>query len=117
MSHLTGSTKGLGIVVTGTDSSGAVVIDEQAVGKDPDDNDLQAREIAYRIYATNTSGSDVKLTLEWGGTAAGNLIEKTITAESGLDSIINALSLTTPIAIKAFADTANAIVIYGERKD
>ena len=114
MSHLTGSTRGLGILITGTDSAGAVVLDERPVTLDPDGDANPDETFSYLIQATNTSAADVVLTLEWGGTDASNLIKETIVAASGLVTVINGAQITWPVTIKAFADTANAVVIYGE---
>ena len=117
MLHLTGSTRGLGILITGTNSAGAVVLDERPITKDPDDTDNPEETFSYLIQATNTSAADVVLTLEWGGTDASNLIKKTITKESGLATVIEGVTMTWPVTIKAYADAANAVVIYGEARN
>lgn len=66
------------------------------------------------ISAINTSGSPVKLTIEWGGTAApDDLIEITIPAESGLTTIIPGLVLQNGREVRAFADAANVIILHG----
>ena len=69
------------------------------------------------IYAQNTSGSDVKLTLEWGGTTApDDLIELTITAEAGLTLVAPGLLIkgnASPLIVKAFAGTTNVITLHG----
>ena len=117
MAHLSGSTRGLGIIVTGTNSGGAVVKDERPITKDPDGNDNPEEIFGYLIQATNTSAEDVVLTLEWGGTDASNLIKKTITKESGLATVMEGVTMTWPVTIKAYADTANAVVIYGEARN
>ncbi len=69
------------------------------------------------IYAQNTSGSDVKLTLEWGGTTApDDLIELTITAEAGLTLVAPGLLIkgnASPLIVKAFAATTNVITLHG----
>jgi hypothetical protein len=69
------------------------------------------------IYAVNTSTSAVKLTIEWGETTApdGN-IEVTIQPEAGLVTIIPGLLLqgnATAKVVRAFAGTANVLVVHG----
>jgi len=69
------------------------------------------------IYAVNTSTSAVKLTIEWGETTApdGN-IEVTIQPEAGLVTIIPGLLLqgnATARVVRAFAGTANVLVVHG----
>ena len=69
------------------------------------------------IYAQNTSASDVKLTLEWGGTTApDDLIELTITTEAGLTLVAPGLLIkgnASPLIVKAFAATTNVITLHG----
>lgn len=70
------------------------------------------------LYAVNTSGTDDKLTIEFGGTTdPDDLIEFTVTAESGLYLIIPGLALTGDGAsartITAFAGTTNVLNIGG----
>ena len=46
------------------------------------------------LYACNTQAADVKLTIEWGGTASpDDLIEVTIPGESGLVKVVEGLIL------------------------
>lgn len=66
------------------------------------------------IWATNSSTSDLKLTIEFGGTTApDDLIEKTIPAESGPVLVIPGLVLTNSLVVKAFAASANLILLGG----
>ena len=66
------------------------------------------------IKAVNTSASGVKLTLEWGGTTSpDDLIEITIPAESGFTTVIPGHVLQNGREVRAFADTANVIVLHG----
>ena len=69
------------------------------------------------LYAVNSSASAVKLTIEWGETAApdGN-IELTVAAESGLVLVVAGLLLqgnATPKVVRAFAATTNVILLHG----
>ena len=66
------------------------------------------------LYACNTSGSDVKLTIEYGGVASpDDLTEVTITAEAGWVLVCPGTLLQNGLVIKAFAGTANVIMING----
>ena len=69
------------------------------------------------LYAVNSSASSVKLTIEWGeATAPDGNIEFTVPAEDGLYLITPGLLLqgnATAKVVKAFAGTANVIVIHG----
>lgn len=70
------------------------------------------------IYANNTSASDEKLTIEYGGTTdPDNLIEITIAAESGLVLIIPGLILSgdgsSAKTVSAFSANGNVINITG----
>lgn len=66
------------------------------------------------LYAVNSQAASVKLTLEWGEAAApdGN-IEVTIPGESGLYLVAPGLLLTNSLVVKAFASTANVILMHG----
>jgi len=65
------------------------------------------------LYAVNATSSDVKLTVQFGGTATAENIELTITAESGLVLVSPGLTLNNSLEVRAFAGTANAINIAG----
>ena len=69
------------------------------------------------LYAVNSSTSSVKLTIEWGeATAPDGNIEVTILPEAGLVTIIPGLLLqgnATAKVVRAFAGTANVIVLHG----
>ncbi len=69
------------------------------------------------LYAVNTSASDVKLTIEWGGVASpDDHIEYTVKAENGLYLIVPGLLIkgnATALVVRAFAATTNVICISG----
>jgi hypothetical protein len=69
------------------------------------------------LYAVNSSASNVKLTVEYGGTSSpDDLIEFTVPAESGLYVIVPGLVIkgnATPLVVRAFAATTNVINIAG----
>ena len=116
MPFLSASTNGEGILVTGVNSAAAIVIDASAIDLDNEGNELAINHQSYSIQATNLSDSDVVLTLEWGGKAANNLIKHTIVANSGITPVISGLTLKEPTEIKAFAATADVVVIYGMKQ-
>jgi hypothetical protein len=105
---LSGSTDGKAIKVAATATAGTTVHTGSSTATTLDE---------VWIYAVNTSASDVKLTIEWGGVASpDDLIEFTVKAENGLYLIIPGLILkgnATPLVIRAFAATANVITITG----
>lgn len=66
------------------------------------------------LWAVNSSALPVKLTIEWGeATAPDGNIEQTIQPESGYALIVPGCILTNSLVVKAFADTANVILING----
>jgi len=69
------------------------------------------------LYAVNSDTTDRKLTIEWGGTTSpDDLIEQTITAESGLILVIPGLILqgnATALVVRAFAASANVVMVGG----
>ena len=99
---------GLGIKVAATATAGTAIHTASATPATIDE---------VWLYAVNSSTSAVKLTLEWGeATAPDGNIEQTIPAESGLYLIAPGLLLqgnATAKVVKAFAATANVIVIHG----
>lgn len=69
------------------------------------------------LYAVNSGTADVKLTIEWGGTASPNdHIEITVPGESGLVPIAPGLLIVgaaTALVVRAFAGTGSVINIFG----
>ena len=69
------------------------------------------------LYAVNSDTTDRKLTIEFGGVSSpDDLIEQTITAESGLLLVVPGLVIkgnATPLVVRAFAATANVVLIGG----
>jgi len=105
---LSGSTDGKAIKVAATATAGTTIHTGSSTATTLDE---------VWIYAVNTSASDVKLTIEWGGVASpDDHIEYTVKAENGLYLIIPGLILkgnATPLIIRAFAATANVITLSG----
>jgi hypothetical protein len=105
---LSGSTDGLPIKVTGTNTAAAVTVHTAVAGTTAGVFD------EIWVYANNTSTSAVKLTIEYGtATAADGNIELTIAAEAGLVLVIAGLVLQNSRVVKAFAGTADVLLITG----
>jgi hypothetical protein len=104
---LSASADGRGIKVAATASPGTLV---HAALPSVSANEWDA----IWIRAVNTSGSPVKLTLEWGGTASpDDQVEITLPAESGFTEVIPGHVLQNGVEVRAFAATANVIVLHG----
>lgn len=105
---LSGSTDGRGIHIDDSATPGKTVHTGSATVTTIDE---------VWLYAMNYDTTDRKLTIEWGGaTAGGDIIEQTISAESGLILVVPGLILkgnATPLVIAAFAATTSAINIFG----
>jgi len=103
---LSGSTNGKGIKVAATATAGTLI--HTAVAGTSSEDEIW-------LYAHNTSGSAVKLTLEWGGvTAPDDHIEINIGAEgTGLILVAPGILLQNGLIVRAFAATANVINIFG----
>ena len=99
---------GLGIKVAATATAGTALHTASATASTLDE---------IWLYAVNSSASAVKLTVEWGeATAPDGNIELTIAAESGLVLVTPGLLLqgnATAKVVRAFAATANVIVVHG----
>lgn len=66
------------------------------------------------LWAVNSDAAAKKLTIEFGGTGApDDLIEVTIPPESGLMLIVPGLILQNSVVVRAFAASANVILIAG----
>jgi len=106
---LSGSTGGRLIKVAATASTGTTI---HATGTSATIID------EVWLYAVNSDSTDRKLTIEFGGTTSpDDLIEFTVTAESGLYLIVPGLVLTGDGAaartITAFCASANVVSIGG----
>lgn len=66
------------------------------------------------LWGTNSSAATVKVTIEFGGVASpDDQIEASIPPESGPFLIVPGLKLNGGLLIKAFAGTANVVLISG----
>jgi hypothetical protein len=99
---------GLGVLVAATATAGTAIHTASSTATTIDE---------IWLYAVNTHTSAIKLTIEWGeATEPNGNIELTIAAESGLVLVTPGLLLqgnATPKVVRAFAGTANEIVIHG----
>lgn len=101
---LSASTNGKGILVTATATTGTTIHTAGAGTTNFDE---------VWLYAHNNSASSVKLTIEYGSTAAQDNIEITIPAESGLVLVVPGLFLNNSLVVTAFAGTGSVITIHG----
>lgn len=101
---LSGSTDGKAIKVAATATAGTTIHTAHATALDE-----------IWLYAHNSSSTAVKLTLEFGGTAApDDHIEINVGAEGvGLVLVSPGLLLTNSLVVRAFAGSANVITLTG----
>lgn len=105
---LSGSTDGMAVKVTGTSTAATVTVHTAVAGTTVGTFD------EIWLYANNTSASSVKVTIEYGtATAADGNIEVTVLPEAGLVTIIPGLILQNAKVVKAFAGTADVILLSG----
>lgn len=102
---LSGSTSGRSVLVAATATLGTTI--HTAVSGSSDIDEIY-------LYAMNSSTSDVKLTIEFGGvTSPTDLIEYTVPAENGEHLIVPGFLLNGGLVVTAFAGTTNVITING----
>lgn len=100
---LSGSTDGKQIKVAATATAGTTIHTAHSTSLDE-----------VWLWAVNSSTSAVKLTIEWGeATAPDGNVEVTVPAEAGYMLVIPGVVLTNSLVVKAFAATANVILING----
>ena len=111
--HLTGAADGEGILVASTSGLGGGSPNGTLIHTAVAGTTAGTFEEIW-LYATNTSTSGVKLTLEWGNqTDDTGHIEVMIPPESGLMQIVPGLILHNTKKVTAFAGTANVITVHG----
>lgn len=106
---LSGSTDGRGIKVAATGVPATTIHTGSTTATTIDE---------VWIYAQNTDTASRKLTIQWGAeTSPDDDIEVTIGPEQGLVLVVPGLLIkgnaTAPLVVKAFAATANVIIIHG----
>jgi len=106
--HLSGSTDGKLIKVAATATPGTTIHTGSSTATTYDE---------VWLYAVNSDTTDRKLTIEFGGVSSpDDLIEQTITAESGLLLVVPGLVIkgnATALLVRAFAATANVVLVGG----
>jgi len=103
---LSGSTHGRPIKVTQTATAGNIIHTANAVTAD-DTGDL------IELYATNTSSSNVVLTLEVGGTTSpDDLVKFTVPANGTIP--LGEYLLRNSLVLRAFAGTTAVINVFGK---
>lgn len=104
---LSGSTNGRAIKVAATATAGTLLHTAIAGTTDGTYDEVWA-------YAVNSDAAAVKLTIEFGGvTSPDDLIELTIPPEAGLFLVLPGLVLQNAVVVRAFAATANVVLIHG----
>ena len=101
---LSGSTNGKAVSVSATSTPGTLIHTAQSGTSGMDE---------VWLYATNSSTSTVKVTVEFGGTSVAENIELNIPGESGLVLICPGLVLNNSLEVLAFAATSDVIHISG----
>ena len=101
---LSGSTDGRGIKVVATSTAGTTI---HTAGSG------QANRDEIWLYAVNTGADAKKLTLEWGNASTDDNIEITVPGESGLVLVAPGLLMQNSLVVKAFAASANVVIIHG----
>lgn len=100
---LSGSTNGKGVKVVATATAGTTIHTAHATAQDE-----------MWLYAHNSSAASVVLTVEFGGTVSpDNTIEVTVPTKDGLVLVVPGVPLTGSVVVRAFAASANVIVLYG----
>jgi hypothetical protein len=108
-SILSGSTDGRGIKVAAIATPGTTIHTGSSTA---------ATLHRITLYATNQDTTGRSVTIEWGGTTSpDDTITYNLAPTSGLVLIAPALLIkgnATPLVVKAFASSANVVVIHGE---
>ena len=100
---LSGSTNGRGVKVAATATPGTTIHTAHATSLDE-----------VWLWCVNTDTAPRKLTVEFGGTTSpDDLIEVSIPSESGLVLVSPGLTVTGGVVVRAFAATANVLVVMG----
>lgn len=103
---LSGSTNGKQIKVTSTTSGGANTIHTAVSGTAAYDE--------IWLYAYNDDSVTRNLTIFWGGTTdPDNAIRVAVTSRTGRLLVVDGMLLQNGLIVKAYADTANVIMIDG----
>ena len=102
---LSHSTDGKGILISGTNTAGAVDIHTAT------SDTVKVDQIFG--YAQNNHTGDVVLSLEYGENTGAKAIKVTLPAQKGLQLVLPGIVLRNSAIIKAFASVANVVTIFG----
>ena len=104
---LSGSTDGRGVKVVATATAGTT-IHTAVAGTTAGTFD------EVWLYAYNSDTSTRILTIEYGGVSApDDNIVVSLQAQAGLVLVVSGLILQNTMVVKAFADTANKVILFG----
>lgn len=102
------SVEGAGVVVSASSSPGTTIHTAPTAG-------TSFHEVW--LYAINTDVYAHTLTIQWGGTTdPDNVLPILLAPSAGLTLVVPGLLLqgdATPLVVRAYADAANKVVIYG----
>ncbi len=102
---LSGSDGGRNIAVSGSSSPGTLI--HTAVSGSSGFDEIY-------IYAVNSSGSGIQITVQWGGTSSpADEVTQTIPSKAGLVPIIPGCVLNNGYVVRIYAVTPNVINIMG----
>jgi hypothetical protein len=105
---LSSSTNGLGIKIDGATSGNARTLHTAIAGTTSRD------EVWIWLQNNNASGVSRTVTIEFGGTTAvDNQIILSVPPKSGPVLAVPGFPLRNTLLVKAFADVANEVVVYG----
>ena len=99
---LSGSTSGKQILVATSATAGTLIHTAHATALDE-----------VWMWATNSSTTAVKITVEWGESVASGNIEVTVPGESGPLLVVPGLPIKNSLVVRCFAGTINVITIGG----
>ncbi len=109
--RLSNSTDGQPIKVTGTNTTGSILIHTSTSSATSGATGIW--DEVY-LYAYNSSSSALSVTVEFGGaTAPDQNITQTIPSLGGLTLVVPGLILQNSKAVNAFAQSANVVTISG----
>jgi hypothetical protein len=102
---LSGSANGRGILIPATATPGTVI--HTAIAGIVDFSEIW-------LYAQNNHTASLPLVIEFGGvTSPNDLIQMSIPSKQGLFLIVPGLVLNNGLVVRAYAQTANLISIFG----
>lgn len=102
---LSGSTHGRGILLTGTNSAGAVTLHTAQASTTLVD--------VVTLYASNFGTTNIYVSIEWGGTTSPNDILTFDVAPKATTCLVSDLPIRNSLVVEGFASVANLVSIFG----